>query len=49
MVYTINDEYVDIATLNIVMIKNYVLYYNAKKIEKLLYYYYEISDKKKIM
>jgi hypothetical protein len=29
------------------MIKNYVLYYNAKKIEKLLYYYYEISDKKK--
>ena len=28
------------------MIKNYVLYYNAKKFEKLLYYYYEISDKK---
>jgi hypothetical protein len=29
------------------MIENDVLYYNAKKIEKLLYYYYEISDKKK--
>ena len=31
------------------MINNDVLYYNAKKIQKLLNHYYEISDKKKII
>ena len=29
------------------MINNDVLYYNAKKIQKLLNHYYEISDQKK--